>query len=314
MSLKRQALSSGVVTIQGVPRAGYVKGATLELSQLSRGACTGRLLKIDTQNATLTAGQYSQRIGGFGNTASGEYMLAYISKIHGVGQLNGHHLARRIWVYPEKEQIEGTLPPSTHRFTLTINRDAFEDRLEALGIDPALLIRIGGGRIRQTDKLPALARTLQRLNLEGQHQTILGTSESIEETLALSFIDAIPNPKFIQEPGTTIRPSVKKAIEFLRSVTDRPITATEICRHLNCSRRQVELEFKNIFGMGPVSYHRAMRLNAARAQLILREQPRNPVASAAGSHGFSHFGRFSALYKLFFGELPCRTAMRTHSA
>jgi transcriptional regulator GlxA family with amidase domain len=56
-----------------------------------------------------------------------------------------------------------------------------------------------------------------------------------------------------------------------------------------------------------------LRLNAAQ-RALRRPSPNLTVTSAATSLGFLHFGRFAAMYRDRFGELPSATLAKSVGA
>jgi AraC family ethanolamine operon transcriptional activator len=83
----------------------------------------------------------------------------------------------------------------------------------------------------------------------------------------------------------------------------------ELCATLGVSRRALQHCFQETLGMKPTAFLRAIRMNGARRAMRTSAS----VAEAATLWGFWHFGRFSADYRIMFGELPSET-FRRHRA
>lgn len=108
----------------------------------------------------------------------------------------------------------------------------------------------------------------------------------------------------------------RKALRLIRSVeqfmwehVDEPITLHRICEYANCRMRSLIYSFKDAFGVGPITYLKMLRLNAAHRRL--REgQGTARIFDVAAALGFWHMGHFSADYKRLFGTTASETAGR----
>lgn len=89
---------------------------------------------------------------------------------------------------------------------------------------------------------------------------------------------------------------------------DRPITSGQLCRFAGVSKRGLEKIFESRRGMSPMRFVTERRLAAARRQLGAAAG--EDVTRVALALGFNHAGRFSALYRQTYGELPSQTLKR----
>lgn len=82
----------------------------------------------------------------------------------------------------------------------------------------------------------------------------------------------------------------------------------ELAIAMGTSRREIEYAFRETFGLSPRQLLERIRLNAIRRELR-RAGPadRGRVTRIAIDHGITHLGRFPALYRQLFGELPSET-------
>lgn len=104
---------------------------------------------------------------------------------------------------------------------------------------------------------------------------------------------------------------VKRAEEFMRSRMANPAGAIEICKELGVSDRTLRLAFQEHYGLGPIAYFKAIRLNVVRAQLL--SDTESSVTDVARNNGFQHLGNFSSDYFRLFGELPSITMRNRRS-
>tara|TARA_Y100001972_G_scaffold90235_1_gene110436 strand:- start:157 stop:1131 length:975 start_codon:yes stop_codon:yes gene_type:complete len=84
-----------------------------------------------------------------------------------------------------------------------------------------------------------------------------------------------------------------------------PLSISDICETIGCSRRALRYAFHNVYDVNPATYLRNMRLEAVHRRLV--SQPDTTVQNAAEAFGFDHLPRFAQYYARMFGELPSRT-------
>ena len=89
-----------------------------------------------------------------------------------------------------------------------------------------------------------------------------------------------------------------------------PHTVDELCRYAGTSRRTLEYAFKDYFGTSPKQFIKALRLNAARNDLLYDQYGSGKITEIASGWGFTHMGQFSSDYRRMFGERPSKTLRR----
>lgn len=97
---------------------------------------------------------------------------------------------------------------------------------------------------------------------------------------------------------------VRRVEEYLRAHADEPVSAEQLAALAGVSLRSLYAGFKAGFGVGPMHYLRALRLERAHEQL---RSGHGTVAEVALHWGFGHLGRFSAEYRRRFGQNPSQT-------
>lgn len=75
------------------------------------------------------------------------------------------------------------------------------------------------------------------------------------------------------------------------------------------SIRRLQQAFREHAGTAPLGYLRDTRLDRIREDLVACSDAN--VTEIAGRWGVVHLGRFSAEYRLSFGELPSQTLARS---
>lgn len=99
---------------------------------------------------------------------------------------------------------------------------------------------------------------------------------------------------------------VAMAIRFMQRNLARPLATAEIAAAAGVSERSLRRQFQRFTGQSPVTFHRHLRLEAAR-QTLCDNDAKADITTAAGMHGFSHLSRFTGQYRRHYGELPSTT-------
>jgi transcriptional regulator GlxA family with amidase domain len=102
----------------------------------------------------------------------------------------------------------------------------------------------------------------------------------------------------------------RKAYVYLQDRADDVPSIQEICAATGASYATLERAFRETYGMTPKAMMTAMQLSGTR-RALLHPSPTTTVTSVALKSGFVEFGRFSALYRQRYGELPSETLRRT---
>jgi AraC family transcriptional regulator, ethanolamine operon transcriptional activator len=104
---------------------------------------------------------------------------------------------------------------------------------------------------------------------------------------------------------------VKQADEYMRANLEVAMTLMDLCKALNTSERPLSYGFREVFGISPMAYLKALRLLAVRQQLQMADPTTTIIADVASQFGFWSLGHFSRDYKTMFGELPSQTLNKT---
>lgn len=154
-------------------------------------------------------------------------------------------------------------------------------------------------------------------------RSVLGLpgSAHAQETLCRAFCQLLllsqPGSHFeqIRSPRTNaITPGqVRRAEEYIRQHLTQPIGIEEIARAAGVSTRCLFDNFRRFRGSTPMQYVRERRMEAVRRDLE-SAGPQDSVTAIATRWGFTQLGRFSAEYRLRFGENPSLTLQRARPA
>ena len=108
-------------------------------------------------------------------------------------------------------------------------------------------------------------------------------------------------------PTSLRRKVLEEAKEYIEYFGDDPPTISDLCRVAKVSERTLHYCFLEEFGVTPMAYTKAHRLNAAHKALRRSGDSKTKIADIANRWGFWHMGQFAADYRNMFGELPSKT-------
>ncbi|UXT20416.1 AraC family transcriptional regulator [Agrobacterium tumefaciens] len=103
---------------------------------------------------------------------------------------------------------------------------------------------------------------------------------------------------------------VRRAVEFMHANIGQPLTMQSVAEAAGVSIRALETGFRDFKGTSPLAYLRTIRLRAVREDL-LDPSNRQSLREICLKWGFFHFGRFSAVYRVAYGENPSETRKRS---
>jgi AraC-like DNA-binding protein len=288
-----------------------VQGGLIRHAQQTRGRFVGDLRRLELGGLTLDSAVYSQRVSGFGGLSAKGLTFGVFPAPSGSGNLNGFALKRGVWGFGQEGEIRGSIPPYLRWFSILVERPALEERMETLGLDPVRLRAIEGAPIAWPIDLARVESILHGL-FDGPG--IPAPDFDIEEALIASLLGRSAGPSVVPDRPRRAAWVLRRAEDHLRSVIDRPVSATELCRSVGCGRRQLETVFREHYGIGPIRFHRQLRMNLARRALQTQGAGRGEVTRVANAYGFAHLGRFAGAYRSLFGETPRATAQSDRGA
>ncbi len=213
-------------------------------------------------------------------------------------------------VDPGYESVTYLVPPDDIREHLSARQRESEFRwprgLEVLGTDPVRAQEL----FRWGKRLTASASRKPAKFDDGRSERDAAQVELLEALLA-----AIRSADTLQPVGTEITRQthnrvVKIAEEHVLSRAGERVHVSDLCLAANVSERTLELAFKEVMGLSPVTYLTRLRLYRVHADLLAAEPASTLVSTQALKWGFWHFGEFSRSYKQCFGESPSETLRR----
>jgi AraC-like DNA-binding protein len=108
--------------------------------------------------------------------------------------------------------------------------------------------------------------------------------------------------------------SMERGRRYIDSNLVGPLRIANVCEAAGVRARTLEYGFRELFGISPVSYIKAQRLNRVRRLLLSPASARRTITAIALDSGFWHLSQFAADYQKFFGESPSITRRRSLAA
>jgi transcriptional regulator GlxA family with amidase domain len=103
---------------------------------------------------------------------------------------------------------------------------------------------------------------------------------------------------------------VRRVADYLAANAAEPVRLADLAELTGMSVRAIQAGFKATQGCSPMAFLKLRRLELARKRLLSAAPGTTTVAAIALDCGFSHLGRFSALYRARFGESPSAAVRR----
>lgn len=203
------------------------------------------------------------------------------------------------------------------RIHVSINREALLRQLAALlgepvdrpiEFDPALTLVSGYGRSLTGYLLMAVA-DLERPDAALGHSITATTFEQFIMTGLLLGHPHAGSERLRQREKPISPRDVKRAIDYMESNLDTPITLADIVEVSGIPGRTLFKHFQDWKGVSPMRYLRNARFQRVR-EALRRAPPDASVTEIALSWGFAHMGRFAVEYRKRFGESPSDTIKR----
>lgn len=114
--------------------------------------------------------------------------------------------------------------------------------------------------------------------------------------------------------GRAVPAALRRACTYCDEHVDQPISTADIAAAARVSVRALQLAFREHLQTTPMAYLRERRLEHVHQELLALAASDRPgtVTDVALRWGFTHLGRFSALYRARYGRSPSTTLKGEH--
>jgi AraC family ethanolamine operon transcriptional activator len=286
---------------------------------LEGGSFEVRHRRVVFGKSSLDCGDYSPAFAVNGQFSPDQICLGFTPRTEKPAWCNGFSVGKgEILCFTEGAELQFRNAPRTSWQALLVDRRELQEVSTILTGQPLGLPERGTVSFKAQDQATNLSSVIEVALSD------LAGSGTLNGPAAGSLCEEIVN-EFVRSLASTDAPSgrtrqnfagyrfaaMRRAEEFLRDNMDSPFSSRGLCAATRMSERSIEMLFKEAYGISPRAWSQIARLNAARQDLLKDEVEDVRVSDVAVRWGFFHFGRFSAIYRELFGELPSVTATNT---
>ncbi|WP_165224687.1 helix-turn-helix transcriptional regulator [Aquisphaera insulae] len=285
--------------------------------QLGRGAFRGRIAFADLDAVQLLDCEVNRAILCRGGRPSGCYTLSPVLAANADSRWRGRSLRPgMINVLGPRLDMDHLTSRPYRNTTLVVRGDLLERAAVGLiGVDFESRLAPGLGHDARAPELaPGLAdalalrwrRALSRLARPGADRPEFDATE-----LGLELASGLVRALAVGRVADPVRLAhsqrarvVRQAEEYARAHPPDRVSILVLCERAGVSERSLHYAFLEVTGMSPKAFLKALRLNAARRELLESDPGRGRIGEIALRHGFRRPGQFAADYRRQFGTLP----------
>jgi AraC family carnitine catabolism transcriptional activator len=110
---------------------------------------------------------------------------------------------------------------------------------------------------------------------------------------------------------SAVNARIGEAVRIMEQTLEEPLSVPELAGRLGISQRQMERDFRIVYGVSPSRFYRQLRLNLAHRLLQQTDLSVTEVAVTAGFVSSEHFSR---AYRAQFGVPPSRDRLQSTEA
>lgn len=284
----------------------------VELQQLGCGRFSSGVRAVHSPRVQLSAGYREPGVAIRGAIPRGATTVSSVVAQAGPLYLHGVALGEReLALVDSRHELDFRSVGRNELVTASIESQLFHRAAQAMlgraapSDDPTWRLTLSGAARRA-----ALNRRLQALLDEACADPQRLRRAEFAERWELRVLDALLGEiEIVAERGSAPwrRRAAHRAEAYLRDACDRPVSISELCLETGAPKRTLMLGFLEAFGLPPIAYHKRLRLNQARRELLRARRGEVTVSAVALRWGFEHFGRFSVDYRQMFNESPAQT-------
>jgi AraC family ethanolamine operon transcriptional activator len=284
-----------------------------EYEQIGRGRFAGRLTQLVLDRLQLGRESWSPGVLQRGAAPAGAWVFGL--PLHAAGSL---HVRRRpappgeLIAATSRDDIGFSATGPTDLMLVVMPMELIDRWVQARrgmeGLDvnlPAPHWQVSPAEM--TRRACALSQLLDALAAGPRQLPARGLSQ-VEARIFEVILDMIPSAEILEPLHSRAR-IARAVLAILQERLADPPSVMELCLEVGARERTLYLSCLEAFGRPPAALLTELRLNAAH-RALLRPDDGTSVTAVAAFYGFIHFGRFAALYRRQFGELPSTTLAR----
>lgn len=286
----------------------------LRYEQLSQGAFRGRFNVAQLPDLRVVCETANRATRQRGQLGSGNVGFAMSLTPTGSGHFHGQAVDGDSIMIGRGEELDLTMPEDSRLVAIVVRAELLSALWQQLYDKPwsswldckvAVQARPGTADFVRATHL----RTLETVMHQPDLLAVPAAAAELRDAVLVEWLESIPGNVEVRDLHRieSRQRIVDRAIERVLDSPDQPLTMLEVCKLVGVSPRRLELCFRDLLGISPHKYLRAVRLCGARRELKRLTGSGATVHDVAARWGFWHMSAFSADYKLQFGELPSVT-------
>jgi AraC family ethanolamine operon transcriptional activator len=283
----------------------------IQYQQLSPGAFRGAVNHVQLPGVRLVHETSSVATHQRGTLGCGNVGFAMAVDLHGEGIFNGQRIDRQSIMVGCGDDLDLTTPDRFGLIAVVVGREILQPLWQHMYQKP-LPTWLDEQFVLQAT--PAMADAVRALHLQALATLADPAFDeraliALRDEVLIEWIEVLPGAVHAPDLKTVAarRRVVDRACELMLSRSVQPPSILEICDRIGASPRKLNYCFRDVLGVSPARYLRAVRLNNARRDLKDPSAVASSVQDVAARWGFWHLGQFSVDYKRQFGELPSAT-------
>lgn len=286
----------------------------LRYEQLSQGPFEGRFRVVQLPDLRVVCEAANRATRQRGQLGLGNVGFAMPLSPTGSGRFHGQEVDGDSIMIGRSDDLDLTMREDSHIVAIVVRAELLSSLWQLLydkpwssWLDCRVVVQARPGTSEHVR-----ATHLRTLEAATQRPELLRVPESVlqlRDAVLAEWLESIPGVVEVRDLHRieARRRIVDRAIERVMATPDRPVTMLEVCKQVGTSPRRLELCFRDVLGLSPYKYLRAVRLCGARRELKRLAGSGASVHDVAARWGFWHMSAFSADYKQQFGELPSVT-------
>lgn len=286
----------------------------LEYEQLSLGSFEGRLHVVQLPQVRMVCESASRATRQRGQIGAEHIGFAMCLSPDGTGRFHGRRVDGDTIMIGRGDELDLTLREDYRLLAIVVRTDLLRALWEQLygkpwssWLDHKITVqpRPGSADFVRSTHMRALGAVTERPELLSIPESLT----QMRDAVLMEWLESIPAMVDVGDLRNieARRRIVDRACEIVLDSPDRPMTMLQVCRQVGSSPRRLELCFRDVLGISPHKYLRAVRLCGARRELKRLAGTEARVHDVAARWGFWHMSAFSADYKQQFGESPSLT-------
>ncbi|NOD78846.1 MULTISPECIES: helix-turn-helix domain-containing protein [unclassified Ruegeria] len=297
-----------------------VKGASVEPTQLGKGAVRGKLTFADLGGSDLTIGRLSGSLAINGPLSQDRLVLGVLLEANDTSrQWSTSTRTGDVGVFPAMTEHASRYSGQSGYLTISADLDDIRERAKFHEIRlPRKFWRRGQmyrGSINAMRHLLKTSQSIEAALTDSRHSISIPSAAAsarreIIDAFLYNFDGAVGLEQLRHVAFRDPQRVVRQAQEYIWQHSHRAVSLEEICGDLRLSGRSLHRAFHSVLDISPAAYARNWRLTQVRRHLAQSNGADVSVTEIATRFGFWELGRFSAQFRALFGELPSQVLAR----